>query len=38
MGSEMCIRDRTITAYPDEAGNTVYHFDRLPETADYTGS
>ena len=28
----------TITAYPDEAGNTVYHFDRLPETADYTGS
>lgn len=28
----------TITAYPDEAGNTVYHFDRVPETAEYTGS
>ncbi|WP_043493733.1 hypothetical protein [Streptomyces viridosporus] len=28
----------TITAYPDEAGNTVYHFDRVPETSDYTGS
>lgn len=28
----------TITAYPDEAGNTVYHFDRVPETAAYTGS
>ena len=28
----------TITAYPDEAGNTVYHADRVPETAAYTGS
>jgi hypothetical protein len=28
----------TITAYPDEAGNTVYHYDRVPATAAYTGS
>ncbi|MEU3613530.1 phage tail protein [Streptomyces sp. NPDC006872] len=28
----------TITAYPDAAGNTVYHFDRVPATAAYTGS
>ena len=28
----------TITAYPDEAGNTVYHADRVPATAAYTGS
>lgn len=28
----------TITAYPDEAGNTVYHADRVPETPAYTGS
>jgi hypothetical protein len=28
----------TITAYPDASGNTVYHFDRVPETAAYTGS
>jgi hypothetical protein len=28
----------TITAYPDEAGNTVYHADRVPATAEYTGS
>lgn len=28
----------TITAYPDEAGNTVYHFDRVPETPANSGS
>ena len=28
----------TITAYPDDAGNTVYHYDRVPATAAYTGS
>lgn len=28
----------TITCYPDSAGNTVYHFDRVPETEAYTGS
>lgn len=28
----------TITAYPDAEGNTVYHADRVPETAAYTGS
>lgn len=28
----------TITAYPDDEGNTVYHFDRVPETSAYTGS
>lgn len=28
----------TITAYPDSANNTVYHFDRVPETEAYTGS
>lgn len=28
----------TITAYPDESGNTVYHFDRVPDTDAYTGS
>lgn len=28
----------TITAYPDEAGNTVYHADRVPATDAYTGS
>jgi hypothetical protein len=28
----------TITAYPDTAGNTVYHADRMPATAAYTGS
>jgi hypothetical protein len=28
----------TITAYPDEAGNTVYHSDMVPETPAYTGS
>lgn len=28
----------TITAYPDASGNTVYHADRIPATAAYTGS
>ena len=28
----------TITAYPDASGNTVYHADRVPATAAYTGS
>ncbi|TXS22386.1 phage tail protein [Streptomyces sp. adm13(2018)] len=28
----------TITAYPDESGNTVYHADRVPATPAYTGS
>lgn len=28
----------TITAYPDEANNTIYHTDVLPVTPAYTGS
>jgi hypothetical protein len=28
----------TLTAYPDDAGNTVYHTDKLPATPVYTGS
>lgn len=28
----------TITAYPDDAGNTVYHFDRMPATPTGGGS
>ncbi|MBB1253170.1 phage tail protein [Streptomyces sp. OF3] len=28
----------TVTAYPDDAGNTVYHLDSVPETPAYTGS
>lgn len=28
----------TITAYPDDAGNTVYHVDRVPETPADSGS
>ncbi|MBP2581933.1 hypothetical protein J3A78_002411 [Streptomyces sp. PvR006] len=28
----------TITSYPDESGNTVYHADRVPATPAYTGS
>lgn len=28
----------TVTAYPDDAGNTVYHSARVPETPAYTGS
>lgn len=35
---EMAGFEWTITAYPDSAGNTVYHADRLPATPAYTGS
>jgi len=28
----------TLTAYPDDAGITVYHSDKLPATPAYTGS
>ena len=28
----------TLTAYPDAAGNTVYHADLIPATPAYTGS
>ena len=28
----------TVTAYPDDAGNTVYHSCRVPATPEYTGS
>lgn len=28
----------TVTAYPDDAGNTVYHSDMVPATPAYTGS
>lgn len=35
---EMAGFEWTITCYPDDAGNTVYHADRVPETAEYTGS
>lgn len=35
---EMAGFEWTITAYPDAAGNTVYHADRVPETPAYTGS
>jgi hypothetical protein len=28
----------TITTYPDEAGNTVYHVDKIPATPAYSGS
>lgn len=28
----------TVTAYPDEAGNTVYHTDSVPATPEYSGS
>jgi hypothetical protein len=30
--------DLTVTAYPDDAGNTVYHMDKVPVTPAYTGS
>lgn len=35
---EMAGFEWTITSYPDAAGNTVYHADRVPATAAYTGS
>ncbi|MER8004761.1 phage tail protein [Streptomyces sp. NPDC094149] len=35
---EMAGFEWTITAYPDEAGNTVYHADRVAATPAYTGS
>lgn len=36
--SEMSGYQIVVTAYPDEAGNTVYHTDNLPATPAYTGS
>lgn len=30
--------DLTVTAYPDDAGNTVYHTDKVPATPAYTPS
>ncbi|WP_369211293.1 phage tail protein [Streptomyces flavofungini] len=35
---EMSAYEWTITTYPDAAGNTVYHVDKIPATPAYTGS
>ncbi|MGW4493741.1 phage tail tube protein [Streptomyces sp. NPDC004376] len=35
---EMSGYEWTITTYPDESGNTVYHCDKIPATPAYSGS